>query len=63
MLNRFSRIGISPGSAFDPEALDADLRTALRSGVESARNKIAARVETIAEAVNGWKDTDALGSR
>ncbi len=63
MLKRFSQIGIAPGAAFDAESLDDDRRAALRSGVETARSVIAQKVENVAEKIDGWMMTDALGNR
>lgn len=61
LMKRFARIGITPGAAFDPEALDDGMREALRSGIKDARQKMATGMG--AQKVNGWLMSDALGSR
>ena len=60
---RFATAGIGAGLPFDPDGLDDATRTALRAGVERARDRIAARVGDLGEQINGWSAVDALGSR
>ncbi len=63
MFERFARAGIGHGIVFDPTALDDDVRTAMRRGVDNARGKMADRVEHLGEPINGWLAVEALGSR
>ncbi len=63
LLERFSRIGIGPRRPFEAEALGAESRDAIRSGVESARSKIADRAKHLGRTVNGWTASDAFGDR
>ena len=63
MMKRFARIGIAPGTAFDPEELDDGMREALRSGINDARQKMATGMEKAAKKINGWMMSDAMGSR
>lgn len=63
MWERFARIGIAPGAPFDADALDAEVRTALRDGVDAARAAIAGQVASLGEKVHGWTAVAALGSR
>jgi len=62
IMERFSRIGIGPNTAFDSDALDDATRDALRSGVATARKSIAGELAT-AEKVNGWTNIDPFGDR
>lgn len=65
-MERFARIGIGPGDAFDAEALDESTRNAIRSGVEEARTAIEARISDLGDLgreVNGWSITRAFGDR
>ena len=63
LFTRFARIGIGAGLPFDPDQLDDDVRTAIRRGVDSARAKMADRVDHLGERINGWSAVEALGSR
>ena len=63
LMARFAKIGIAPGEPFDPDAVDPDVRAALRAGVERARVAIADRAAHLGETTNGWSATEALGSR
>ena len=63
LMERFALIGIGPGEPFDVGRLDPEMRSALREGVERAREKIAKDAESISEKVNGWATTDAFGDR
>lgn len=62
IMERFSRIGIGPNVEFDSDALDDATRYALRSGVDRARERIAAEIGN-QEMVNGWSQTDPFGDR
>ena len=63
MLERFVRIGIGPGVPFLVDGLETDLREALRSGVEEAREQMMADSKDLGKLVNGWMMTDAFGDR
>jgi hypothetical protein len=61
LMQRFARIGIAPGAAFDLAALDPAIRDEIRAGISDARSKMATGMG--AEKVNGWVMSDAMGSR
>ncbi len=61
LMERFAKIGIAPGAAFDPGTLDDEMRDALRAGISDARDKMATGMG--AQKINGWVMSDALGSR
>jgi hypothetical protein len=63
LMERFARIGIGAGLPFDTANLDEDTRSALRDGVDAARETIAAKVDNLGTKVNGWATVDALGNR
>jgi hypothetical protein len=52
---RFARIGIAPGAAFDAEALPTALRAAIDAGAEDAHAEIAAKAARLGDRVNGWE--------
>ena len=60
---RFAKIGLGSGIPFDADSLDAEQRDAIRRGVSSARDKIAAAVPELGKTVNGWVMTDPFGNR
>jgi hypothetical protein len=51
---RFAAIGIAPGKAFDPSALDETTRKAMEAGLAAGLAKIRARADRIGRTVNGW---------
>ncbi|MGJ7515582.1 DUF1254 domain-containing protein [Pseudomonas baetica] len=62
MLAQIKRIGIEPGKAFDMDALDPEIKTALQSVPEEAQALMKWKVETLARVVNGWSmNTDTMG--
>lgn len=63
LMARFAQIGIGPGVDFDPDALDAATRDAIRAGVDAARASMAARGRTLGQPVNGWLSAAAFGTR
>ena len=63
LMERFRRIGIEPGRPFDASAIDEDVRAAIRAGVDRARAKMAAALDTIGEKTNGWQTSDVFGDR
>jgi len=61
---RFARIGIAPGAAFDAAALPAELRAAIDAGAEAAHAEIAAKAAHLGDRVNGWEmPLDLRGDR
>jgi hypothetical protein len=64
LMARFASAGIGAGVPFDTASLSNEVRTALRTGVDSARAKISTRAESSSEEkVNGWAGSDAFGDR
>lgn len=63
MRERFARIGISPGKAFDFGKLPKDQQAAIEDGIKSALKKIEAKKETLGKMENGWTITNAFGDR
>ncbi|WP_433739659.1 DUF1254 domain-containing protein [Pseudomonas putida] len=62
MLAQIKRIGIEPGKAFDMDALDPEIKTALQTVPEEAQALMKWKVETLARVVNGWSmNTDTMG--
>ena len=55
MFDRFSKIGIAAGKSFDPETVDADILSAIREGIASAREKIVDESTRLGERKNGWQ--------
>jgi hypothetical protein len=60
---RFARIGLGSGLPFDAGSLDPEHRDAIRRGVASAREKIAAGVPKLGKEANGWVMMDPFGNR
>ena len=60
---RFAKVGIGPGLPFDAEALNDETREAIRAGIGSARETVAAKVSTITQRLNGWTTSDIFGTR
>ena len=63
LMARFARIGIGPGVAFDADALDDETRDAIRAGVASAQETMAARVRNFGQKIRGWTSSDVFGTR
>jgi len=63
LMARFAQIGIGPGQPFDADATSDQGRQALRAGIASARETVAANMSTIAKQVNGWMFSDVFGTR
>jgi hypothetical protein len=63
LMARFAKIGIGAGLVFDTDTLDDDSRSAIRSGVHAAREKIDGKVHTMGQEVNGWGYTNVFGTR
>ena len=62
-LERFAKIGIGPGLAFDAATVDPGIRKAIQDGIDDATQKIIHRSQNIGEQVNGWNMMDAFGPR
>lgn len=61
---RFARIGIAPGAAFDAAALSDNLRDAIAAGARQAHDEISAKARHLGERVNGWEmPLDLRGNR
>ncbi len=60
---RAARIGVGAGVTFDPEQFTADQRDAIRSGIETARDKMADQASRLAAEVNGWMGLEGFGPR
>jgi hypothetical protein len=64
LFERFARIGIAPGAAFDAAALPATLREAIAAGAQQAHADIAAKAAHLGERSNGWEmPLDLRGNR
>ena len=63
LMARFTQIGIGAGKPFDAEALSAEVRDAIRAGVTTARETMAAKAHTIGKFVNGWMFAEVFGDR
>jgi len=63
LMRRLGEIGIGPRAPFDPEALDPDVRAAIRAGVLKARGRMEAAAEALPSFDTGWSDTDPFGDR
>jgi hypothetical protein len=63
LMARFSQIGIGAGIPFDAEALSDEVREAIRAGVASARDTVAAKTVQTGKKTNGWGSSDVFGTR
>lgn len=63
MLRHFAAAGIGPGLPFNADELPDDVRSAMRAGVERARDRIGQRAAELGEKVNGWSAVEAFGDR
>ena len=63
LMARFARIGIGPGLPFDAKALDDETRDAIRAGVASAQETMAAKVRNFGQKIRGWTSSDVFGPR
>ncbi len=62
-LARFAQVGIGAGEPFDADALDPEVRDAVRAGVSEARSMIEAKIGGLGRQVNGWMMTEVFGDR
>ena len=64
LFERFARIGIGPGLAFDAGNLDAETLAAIEAGVVSAAAKIEQTMQALGERKDGWMlISGAFGTR
>lgn len=64
LIGKFGRIGIGANRAFDPAALDAEMRDALNAGVAAALDEIKGMGPKLGVRKNGWTLTGPIfGSR
>ena len=64
MFERFARIGVARGAAFDVGALQADVRAAIDAGARQAQAEIAAKAARLGDRINGWEmPLDLRGNR
>ncbi len=63
LYDRFAKIGIGAGVAFDVDALSDDRRAALAAGAASGQEKIKQAAGEQGEIVNGWMMMDPFGNR
>ena len=64
LFEKFAKIGIAPGKAFDPSTMDTIIINAIKEGIESADEKIKAAAANLGERKNGWQMiSGAFGTR
>ena len=63
LMASFAQIGIGAGQPFAAEALNDEVRDAIRAGVTEARETMAAKSRSIGKSVNGWKFAEVFGDR
>jgi hypothetical protein len=63
LMARFAQIGIGAGQPFDAEALNEEVRDAIRAGVTASRETMAAKSRTIGQKVDGWMSAEVFGNR
>lgn len=54
LFSRFAKIGVVPGAAFDENALTGAQRSAIQRGIDAARMRIAGRLASLGDRINGW---------
>ncbi|HET6970772.1 MAG TPA: DUF1254 domain-containing protein, partial [Phenylobacterium sp.] len=54
LFERFGRIGVRPGAAFDAAALPTETAAAIQRGIDAATARIRARLAHLDDPVNGW---------
>jgi hypothetical protein len=60
---RFAKIGIGPGKAFDFSKLPKDRQAAIEEGIKSALKEIETKKAALGKMENGWTITNAFGDR
>ena len=63
LMARFATIEIGPGLPFDAKALDDETRDAIRAGVASGQETMAAQVRNFGQKTRGWTSSDVFGTR
>lgn len=64
LFDKFAKIGIAPGKAFDPSVLDTEIVQAINEGIELAITKIKDESMKLGERKNGWQlISGAFGTR
>lgn len=64
LFEKFAKIGIDPGKAFDPTSMDPTIVNAINEGIASAEAKIEAEGANLGERKNGWQMiSGAFGTR
>jgi hypothetical protein len=60
---RFERLGLKAGQAFDPDKLPAAIRTAVAEGIDEARAEATKAFRAPGQEMNGWRLSTDLGYR
>ncbi len=64
LFEKFAKIGIAPGKAFDPSTMDPTIVNAINEGIASAEEKIKTESTKLGEQKNGWQlISGAFGTR
>jgi len=64
LFEKFAKIGIAPGKAFDPSTMDSIIVNAIKEGIASAEEKIESEAANLGERKNGWQMiSGAFGTR
>ncbi|KPK03619.1 MAG: hypothetical protein AMJ56_18775, partial [Anaerolineae bacterium SG8_19] len=63
LMSRFAKLGIGSGQPFDVDTMSDEVLEAIRAGVVAARERIAAKVHSTGQKVNGWISSDVFGTR
>jgi hypothetical protein len=61
MLNRFAKIGIGAGRAFDPATLDPQIRQTIEDGVKEGNDRLQATIAKTTSSVNLFGTREFLG--
>jgi hypothetical protein len=62
MFDRFAKIGIGPGRAFDAAALDPQIREAIEAGIKDGKDKLQAAIAETTSSVNLFGTREFLGT-
>ena len=62
MMDRFAKIGIGPGRAFDPATIEPKTRTAIEAGIKDGASKLQAELAKTTSSVNLFGTRAFLGS-
>ena len=61
-MDRFTKIGIGPGRAFDPAALDSAMREAIEAGVKDGNDQLQAAIAKTTSSVDLFGTREFLGT-